>query len=79
MNNFDLIIATHQELMILEAQKIDLMKRHFDALVKGSKDDPNLLISACMYKVVIDSELKIMDSMKNTLKKYIELKLSHEE
>lgn len=79
MSCWDQLIVTHKQVMLMQAQKIETMKMHLEAVKNCSQEDALMSFAMIAYSQMIDNETKIYEAMKGTLEQYETAKTIHEE
>lgn len=79
MSCWDQLIITHKQVMLMQAQKIETMKMHLEAIKKCSEEDTLMGFAMIAYANMIETETKTYEAMKGTLEKYETAKTIHEE
>lgn len=79
MSCWDQLIITYKQVMLMEAQKIETMKMHLEAIKSCSQEEALMNYGVIAYMQAIEIETKTYEAMKGTLKKYETAKTIHEE
>lgn len=79
MNCWDKLVSSHKQVMLIEAQKIEMMKMHLAAIKECSEEDNLMAFAYAAYTQMIENEKTLYESMKRTLEKYETAKNIHEE